>query len=153
MDDQVAARLVETPGLAVDGGLDRAEVEVQLVDFETRLGGFNGGLGLFLLGHVRVELLFADTCSLGSLGQLQIALVIRLGQLELGLVQADLGIGLIELSFVRPGVDLEKHRIFFDFRPFLEGGVIQEAGDACLHFRRLNGRGTAGILHVIGHLA
>jgi hypothetical protein len=108
---------------------------------------------LFLLGHVGVERLFADSGSLGSLEQIDIALIIRLGQLELRLVQADLGLGLIVLGLVRPRIDREKHVVFFDFRPLLEGGVHQETGDARLDFLRLNGPGAPGILHVVRHLA
>ena len=122
-DDQVAAGLVGASDLAVDRRLDRAEIEVQLVHFEAGLGGFHGGIGLFLLGHIGVELCFADAGSLGSVEQIEIALIIRLGQLELRLVQADLGLGLIVLGLVRPGIDLEKHVAFLDFRPLLEGEV------------------------------
>ncbi len=97
--------------------------------------------------------MFADAGSLGSVEQLEIALIIRLGQLELRLVQADLGLGLIVLGLVRPGIDLEEHVVFLDFRPLLEGHVHQETGDACLDFLRLNGPGAPRILHVVRHLA
>ena len=155
LHDQVAAGLVGASDLAVDRRLDRAEIEVQLVHFEAGIGGFHGGLGLFLLGHIGVERLFADAGSISSLEQLGIALIIRLGQLELRLVQADLGIGLIVLGLVRSGIDLEEHVVFLDFRPLLgEGeGFLQETGDARLDFLRLNGPGASGILHVVRHLA
>ena len=114
---------------------------------------FTAASACSLLGSIGVELLFADPGALGSLEQLGIAIKIRLGQLELRLVQADLGLGLIELCLVRPAIDLEKHVFFLDFRSFLEEGLHQEAGDACLDFLRLNRRGATGILHVIRHLA
>ena len=82
LHDQVAAGLVGAPDLAVDRRLDRAEIEVQLVHFEAGRGGFHGGIGLLLLGHIRVERLLADSGALGSLEQIEIALIIRLGQLS-----------------------------------------------------------------------
>ena len=65
----------------------------------------------------------------------------------------DLGLRLIELGAVGPGIDLKKKIVFFHLRPFLERHLHQITGDPGLDVHRMNCVSSTGVVHVIGHLS
>ena len=79
----------------------------ELVDLHALLVGLDPGLGLVDRGLFLVELLLADGAGRQGVDG-PVAGQGRLGQLERGLVEIDLALGLVELGLVGPGIDHEQ---------------------------------------------
>src|SRR5438067_2096554 len=80
------------------------------------LGGLDPGRGLVHRRQVLVQLLRAD-CAGRVGGNGPVALVGLPRQLQGGLVEGDLALGLVELGLVGSGVDPEQQVSFLDLRP------------------------------------
>ncbi len=72
------------------------------------------------------------------------------GQLELGLIEIDLALGLVELGFVGPAINHEQQVSFLHLGPFLKRHLDQVAGDHGDDVHGLNGLGLAGKVDVVG---
>ena len=99
--DQVAEGQVVAADLAVDRRDDPGEFVVELGDLHALLVGFDPGLGLVDHGLLLVELLLADRAGRQRVDG-PVAGEGRPGQLERGLVEIDLALGLVELGLVGP---------------------------------------------------
>ena len=101
---------------------------VELGDLHGFLIGIDPGLGLVGDGLILIDLLLADRA-----GPEQVDGPVPgegcPGQLELGLVEIDLALGLVELGLVGPGINHEQQVSLLDLRPFLERHLDQVAGD------------------------
>ncbi len=149
--DQVAEGQVVAADLAVDRRGDLGELVAELVDLHALLVRLDPRIGLVDGRLLLVELLLADRAGRQRVDG-PVAGQGRLGQLERGLVEVDLALGLVELGLVGPGIDDEQQVPCLDLRPFLERHLDQVAGDSGADVDRLDGLGPAGEVDVVGDL-
>ncbi len=147
LGDQVAQRVVIATDFAVDRRGNFAKFAVQLIRFQRRLRGGHLGRGLFLGGLILVQVLLADGA--GSLGDHLGPGVVGLRQLELGLVEFDVGFRLIELGLVGAGVDLEQQIAGLELVALFERHLHQVAGDARPNVDCVDGFGSPGVIDIV----
>jgi len=121
---------------------------IELVDFGARLKRFDTR-DRFVHGC----LILIDLLGAGDAACIAIAGQGGSSQLQLGLVERDLPLRLVELSLIRAWINLEKQIARFNFRPFLERHLREIASHARDDVDRFDGVRATGKLDVVSHLA
>ena len=118
-------------------------------DFHALLEGIDPGLGLVCDSLLLIDLLRADRAGRQGVDG-PVPGEGRPGQLELGLIEIDLALSLVELGLVGPAINHEKQVPLLDLRPFPERHLDQVTGDQGDDVNRLDSLGLPGEVHVVG---
>jgi hypothetical protein len=148
--DQVAQRQVVAADATFDRGGNLRETEVQVVDFETGLGGFQRRICLLFLRPIGIDVHRADGA--GRSGEFFGPGIIGDSQLQLRVVQVELPFGLIQLGLVGSRINLEQQIPFLYVRPFFERYPDDIAGDSWDDTHRIHGVGLTRVVDIVGDI-
>ena len=111
--------------------------------------GIDPGTGLVYHGLLLIKLLPADRSGRRGIDG-PVPGEVDPGQPELGLVEIDLALSLVELGLVGPGIDLEQQVPLLDLGPFLERHLDQVTGHLGDDVIGIDSLRLPGEFHVVG---
>jgi hypothetical protein len=107
---------------------------------------------LGFLAVVSVEVHFANGAGV-RLEKLLKAAIVGLGESECRLALCKPGHCRFVLRLIRGRIDFKEHLIFFDEFSFFEINLLQVTRDSRAHFDRIDRRGSAGEIGIVGYCA